>query len=83
MNRTVLAAAAVLTVILYVVGYAVQFAITFLAMTFDLPGPYSDSPMAWIWGALGLAAAFGMSLGFCRWFARRIEKKLLSERTFE
>jgi len=78
----VLAAAALLTVILYVVGYAVQFAITFLALSFDLPGPYSDTPMVWVWFAFGLSAAFGMSFGFCRWFARRIEKQVLSDRTW-
>ena len=83
MKRIILVAAIALTAILYAMGYAVEFVITALAMSLDLPGPYSDSPVVWVWFAVSLVTVFGVSLGFCRWFARRIEKKVVSESTFE
>jgi hypothetical protein len=69
--------------LIYGTGYGLEFLITVLAMSFDLPGPYSDSPVVWAWFALGVLAVFSISFGFCRWFARRIEKNLLLGATFE
>lgn len=83
MKNLIFAASAALTFIIFASGYAVQFLITIAAMSLDLPGPYADSPVAWVWFVVSLLFLFGVSLVFCRVFARRVEKKLLARTTFE
>ena len=82
MKRLTLVATIALMVILYVTGYALEIGITLLAMNLDLPGPYSESPIAWVWFGLSLATFFGILFGFCHWFARRVQKKVITESTF-
>jgi hypothetical protein len=82
-KRLTIVAAIALMVILYVTGYALEVGITLFAMELDLPGPYSDSPVAWVWFGLSMLTFFGVLLGFCHWFARRIEKMVATKGTFE
>ncbi len=79
----VAAAATVLTVIIFAMGYVVEFLITVLAMSLDLPGPYAESPITWVWFGISILLVFAVSLLFCRWFARTVEKRVRVERTFE
>ena len=79
MRRSILLGTAVLAVILFAIGHAISFLVTVLAMTFDLPGPYSDDPIAWIWFGLSLLIVVVVSFLFCRWFARRIDKSKASK----
>lgn len=83
MKRLILVATIALMVILYVTGYALEVGITVLAMSLDLPGPYSESPVAWLWFGMSMLTFFGVLLGFCHWFARRIKRMVITESTFE
>ena len=83
MRRLILVSTIALMVILYATGYALELGITLLAMNLDLPGPYSESPVAWLWFGVSILTFFGVSLGFCHWFARRIKKLVITESTFE
>jgi bacteriorhodopsin len=76
-------ASALLTAIMFASGYAVQFLVTVIAMAFDLPGPLIDSPYSWVWFGFSVLFLFAVSFLFCRWFARRIEKRTIFTRTFE
>ena len=82
MRNLIVIASLALTVIMFGIGYAVDFLVTVIAMSLELPGPYADSPIAWVWFAVSLVCVFGVSILFCRWLARRIERKLLLRNTF-
>lgn len=82
MRKLIVIASLALTVIMFGMGYAASFLITVIAMSFNLPGPYADSPIAWVWFALSLLIVFGVSFLFCRWLARRIERKIFLRNTF-
>ncbi|MDZ4308693.1 hypothetical protein [Allopontixanthobacter sp.] len=83
MTRLVLIGTLVLSVILFGIGYAIEFIVTIFAMAFDLPGPYSDDPVAWVWFGVSLILVLIISFLFCRWFAKSIEKKFEAESTFK
>ena len=83
MNRLIMTASIAMTVIVFASGHAVTFLVTVVGMSLDLPGPLAESPMAWVWFVLSLLILFCVSLVFCRWFAWRIEMKILAESTFE
>ena len=83
MKRVVWVGTFVLTIIIFVTGYAVEFLITVLAMALDISGPYSDDPVAWLWFGVSMPAVVAISFLFSSWFARRAEKKIRVERTFE
>ena len=72
-----------LAVILFGIGHAIAFLTTMLAMAFDLPGPYADDPTAWLWFAISVVVVLAVSVIFCRWFARRVERQVRTESTFE
>ena len=83
MTRLVLVGATILTLIIIGIGYALEALDTFLAVWFDLPGPYSNEPEAWIWFALNLSIVFGIAFLFCRWLARRAQAKAMVDKVFE
>lgn len=83
MTKTNAIAASVLTLVMFASGYLVSFVVNVLAALFKVPGPYSESPVAWVWFVLSLLILFGMSMAFCVWFARIIEKKTRVESTFQ
>ncbi len=83
MNRLVLVAALILTAIMFASGHAVQFLVTIIGMTFDLPGPLIDSYMSWIWFAFSMLFLFVVSYLFCRWFGHRVEKRQDVARPFD
>lgn len=83
MKKLVLVASFILTVIMFASGYAVQYLITIIAMTFDLPGPLIESFMSWPWFVFSLLFLFGVSYLFCRWFGRRVERRTAAATTFD
>jgi hypothetical protein len=83
MKTLVVVASLMLTVIMFAVGHIVGFMSSFLAITFNLPGPYSESPEAWIWFVLSLLVLFGVSYAFCGWLTRNVQKKLSVSKIFE
>lgn len=83
MKRLVLVAAGILTAVIFASGYLVSFVTTILAMSFDLPGPYADDPVAWVWFALSIAIIFAISFAFCRWLVGRVERRLKDAATFQ
>ena len=83
MRNLIIVATLAMTAIMFAMGYAVSFVVTAIAMSLDLPGPYAASPIAWVWFGLSLLMLFGVSFAFCQWFARKVEKRILTESTFE
>ena len=83
MRRTIILASLILTAIMFASGYVIVYTTSFLAMALELPGPYSQNPIAWLWVALSVLMLFVASLAFCRWLARRVERQSLTSRTFE
>ncbi|MEL6487490.1 MAG: hypothetical protein AAFQ13_10155 [Pseudomonadota bacterium] len=83
MNRLLLLAAGALTIIIFLIGYALQFIVTFIAVLFDLPGPYADHPAAWVWFALNLGIVFAVAYLFCRWLAHKVEARVRITSEFE
>lgn len=83
MKKLLVISTLALTLILYGIGYAVSFAITVLAMTFDLPGPYSDDPIVWLWFGLSLLSLLAVAFLFCRWLINRARQEARKEATFE
>ena len=82
MKRLVLVSASILTVLIFASGYAISFLVTVLAMSLDLPGPYADHPVAWLWFVLSIAILFGMSWLFCKWLVRRAERRVTDAEIF-
>lgn len=82
MRSLIVKASAMLTLGILVMGYAIEFLFTVTSMTLNLPGPYADSPAAWVWFGMSLLIFFAASFAFCRWFAGRVAKKSLADRTF-
>jgi membrane protein implicated in regulation of membrane protease activity len=74
-TRLIAITSLILTAILFASGYVVVFVTSMIAIWFDLPGPYSDKPIAWLWLVLNVLMLFIISFVFCRWFARRVEKR--------
>ena len=83
MNKLIMIASMALTVIMFASGHTVSLLVTVVGMSLNLPGPLAESPMAWVWLVISLLILFGVSLLFCRWFARKVEKKIVAESTFE
>lgn len=83
MKRILLIATLVLTVVMFAVGHAVSYLVTIVALSLDLPGPYSTSPIAWIWFVLSAIFLFCVSFIFCRWIASKIEKLTKAKNTIE
>ena len=82
MRGLVLVSASILTVLFFASGYAISFLVTVLAMALDLPGPYADHPVAWLWFGLSIAVLFGISWLFCRWLVRRAERRFADTEAF-
>jgi len=82
-KRLILVAAATLTVVIFASGYLISFVTTILAMWLDLPGPYADDPVAWLWFALSIAILFAISFAFCRWLVGRVERRFKDAATFQ
>ncbi len=83
MKRVVWVGTFVLAVTIFAAGYAIEFLTTVLAMAFDLPGPYADDPVAWLWLGVSTLAVVAISFLFCSRFAGHVEKKIRDESTFE
>ena len=75
-------ASATLTLGILAIGYAIEFLFTVISMKLNLPGPYTNSPIAWVWFGMSVLIIFAASLAFCRWFAARVAQKSLADRTF-
>ena len=71
-----------LTLGILALGYVIEFSFTIISMNLNLPGPYANSPVAWVWFGMGMLTIFAASFAFCRWFAARVAKKSLADRTF-
>ncbi len=75
MSKLIVIASILLTSIMVAMGYVVTFVTSMFAIALKLPGPYADAPIAWVWFGFHIVLLFGVSFWFCRWLARRIEKR--------
>ena len=83
MNGVLVRAVLMLTVIMFASGYVVTFVTSMFAIALNLPGPYSQEKVAWLWLALHVVMLFGTSFLFCRWLARKVERSTVSDRTMD
>jgi 4-hydroxybenzoate polyprenyltransferase len=81
--RLIALASLILTAVMFASGYIVVFVTSMLAIWSNLPGPYSSKPIAWLWLVLNVLMLFIISFVFCRWFARKIDKRNDSTGTFK
>ena len=83
MRKLIVIWSIILTITMVASGYAAQFLTTVLAMSLNLPGPLSESPIAWLWFAVSVALLLTISFAFCWAFARQLEKRLGMGKSFE